>query len=308
MKETYKPYDTEELLDYFFYRPLASLIVKATVNTSVTPNQLTILSLIFGMASGVFFYYGEPTAPFYSFMGLIFLVVSAIFDCSDGQLARARPSGGSMGGRVFDGIADNLVFFSIYLFSVLKFQDRSILGIEWMGNYGWTIWAVAAVAAITHSMQSSFFDYYRNEYISFVITYYKSEGASANEIKTELDKIKGVQGKAFERFLLWIYYGYTKIQEKSTKNNTLRDKYEIPLDFDELYKNGNLFILRLWSGLGGTAHLTYVMIFAAFQRMDLYFIFEVIFLNIYMIGLKLYQNRAIHSIEKKLTPLNNTLR
>ncbi len=305
MKETYKPYDTEEFLDYFFYRPLASIVVKATLNTSVTPNQLTVLSLIFGMASGVFFYYGEPTAPFYSFVGLLLLMSSAILDCSDGQLARARLSGGSMAGRVFDGIADNFVFFSIYLFSVLKFQNEPIFGIEGMGNYGWTIWAVATVAAITHSLQSSFFDYYRNEYISFVITYYKSEGASAEEIKAELDAIQDVEGKAFDRFLLWVYYGYTRIQERSTKNNTLRDKYEIPLDFDELYKNRNLFILRLWSGLGGTAHLTYVMIFAAFQRMDLYFIFEVIFLNIYMISLKLYQNRMIHSIEKKLTPLKD---
>ncbi|MDH4127791.1 MAG: CDP-alcohol phosphatidyltransferase family protein [Spirochaetota bacterium] len=287
MKESYKPYETEEILDYFFYRPIASYFVKAVQNTSITPNQITVISLVFGMVAGVFL------SPYYSipFVGIILLAISNILDCSDGQLARVRKSG-SMAGRVFDGLADSFVFFSIYLFSCLKFND----------TYGWYIWAIAVVASVGHSMQSSFFDYYRNEYISFVIKNYKSEATTTQTILNEIDLLKNVKGKWFDRFLLRFYYLYTKIQEKSNKKNTLRDKYEIPKNFADTYREKNRVLLRFWSVLGATAHITYVMIFAAFDRMDLYFIFEAGFLNIYMIVMKIIQNRAIYSIEKKLLP------
>lgn len=304
MKETYKPYETEEHLDYFFYRPLASLIVKGVINTSVTPNQLTWASLIFGVISGFFFskYFSNAL---YLYIGILLLLISNVFDCSDGQLARARGTAGSMAGRTFDGLVDNLVFFSIYYFTVTQFQHLSFLKLDGADSYGWTIWAVGVVASVGHSLQSSFFDYYRNEYIAFVSKDYKSESVMAQTIKQEILSLEGVRGKGFDRFLLWFYYWYTKIQERSNKKNALRDRYNIPTDFDQLYQKRNQLLLRLWSFLGATAHITYIMIFAAFDRMDLYFFFEAIILNIYMITLKIIQNRVIHNLEKDLVPIRS---
>lgn len=297
MKETYKPYDTEEPLDYYFYRPLASFIVKAVYNTSVTPNQLTFISLFFGILSSLFFYSSESV---YIFSGILFLMISNVLDCSDGQLARKRGTAGSITGRALDGLADNLVFFSIYFFSVLKFQDIPFFKLDGAEPYEWVIWAVAFVAAVGHSMQSSFFDYYRNEYITFVIKGYRSEGVALQEIKNEMLSFKDDKGKWFDRFLLWMSYLYYKIQKASNRKHSLSEQYEMLDNFGELYKKRNRFLLKMWSALGATSHVTYVMIFVFFDRMDLYFFFEAVILNIYMLVLKICQNQVNRSMEKQL--------
>ncbi len=298
MTNTFKPYDTEEHLDYFIFRPLASYIVRTTVSTSITPNQLTIISLILGIFTGFCFYSFEPVS---LFIGIMLLFISNVFDCADGQLARARGTG-SMAGRIFDGFADNLVFLCIYIAIVLKYQSQSFLLIEGNTTYGWTIWLMAVFAGIGHSLQSSFFDYYRNEYISFVIKGYESEATTVEGIKKELESIKGERQKAFDRLLLRLYILYTALQEKVNKQNCIRNRYHIPQDFDELYKKKNLLLLKAWSLIGQTNHVIYLMIFAAFNRLDLFFFFEVLVLNAYMIGLKLYQNKVSNSIERYLTP------
>lgn len=294
--ETYKPIETEEHLDYYFYRPLADYIVKLTLHTSVTPNQLTLISFLLGVASGWLFYYSET---YLIILGILILMLSNIFDCSDGQLARARKSG-SMSGRVLDGIADNLVFLSIYLAGVFKFQDQSILLLDGYPPYGWIIWVVALIAGVGHSLQSSFFDYYRNEYIAFVVKGYQSESTTTKTIQKEMDSIKGVKGKQLDRFILSIYYVYTKIQEKANKENKLTDRYQITKDFASLYREKNLSLLKWWSLLGATNHITYIMIFMIFDRLDLYFIFEAVILNIYMIVLKMIQNRKTKEMESQL--------
>ncbi len=303
MKETFKPYDTEEYFDYYFFRPLASLIVKITINTPITPNQITFASLIIGVISGIFFYFDDIN---YILLGVVLLMISNILDCSDGQLARARRTGGTMVGRVLDGVVDGFVFFSIYLFAVLKIKDQPILGIQGMDNYGWLIWFIAVIGSIGHSMQSSFFDYYRNEYITYVIKDYQSEGAPSDNIKMELDRLKSQKGEWFGRFLLGVYYTYAKIQEKSNNKNNLKYKYQLPVNFDGIYKKRNRILLRLWSFLGASAHIVYIIIFGLFDRMDLYFIFEAVILNIYMLVLKYKQNKVIEDIEKDLVPIKNS--
>lgn len=71
----------------YLNRPIASLIVRAVYGTRVTPNQLTYLSFVIGLAGAYFFFRGEPS----SFIaGGILAQVSSIVDCADGMLARAK--------------------------------------------------------------------------------------------------------------------------------------------------------------------------------------------------------------------------
>jgi phosphatidylglycerophosphate synthase len=80
------------ILNYFrveryFTRPLASLIVKAVINTPITPNQITVFSFFLGICAGICLSLGKPG---YFMAGGILAQLSSIFDCSDGMLARAR--------------------------------------------------------------------------------------------------------------------------------------------------------------------------------------------------------------------------
>jgi len=102
------------LLKYFrweryFTRPLASLVVRAVFKTSITPNQLTYVSFFFGLAAAAAFLGGSH---FYFILGGVLWQLSSVFDCADGQLARAKDIGSRYGAYLdlfLDRIAENFL-------------------------------------------------------------------------------------------------------------------------------------------------------------------------------------------------------
>jgi phosphatidylglycerophosphate synthase len=100
------------ILNYFrveryFTRPLAALVVRALINTRVTPNQVTLFSFFLGICSGVFFCGGDSR---YFIVGGILAQLSSIFDCADGMLARARDRCSAYGAYL-DLFLDRIVDF-----------------------------------------------------------------------------------------------------------------------------------------------------------------------------------------------------
>jgi phosphatidylglycerophosphate synthase len=73
-----------DLLAHYVHRPLENMIVRRLVHTSITPNQLTILTNIAAYLATILFYLGHlPPAS-----ALTFLV--GLMDGLDGKLARAK--------------------------------------------------------------------------------------------------------------------------------------------------------------------------------------------------------------------------
>jgi phosphatidylglycerophosphate synthase len=101
-KASLKSFDVEEILDLVLYRPISFLLVKLIYRTNFTPNQISIVSMIFGLGSGIAFYFGEYQ---YIIAGGIFIFLSNVLDCADGQLARLKKNGTKVG-RIIDGFID----------------------------------------------------------------------------------------------------------------------------------------------------------------------------------------------------------
>ena len=78
---------------------ISLLIVRLLLQTSVTPNQITVLSCVSGIVAGLLFL--KASFPPLAFIGALFFELYYIFDAVDGQLARARKVG-SRGGGFFD--------------------------------------------------------------------------------------------------------------------------------------------------------------------------------------------------------------
>jgi len=96
-------------IDRYIIRPPASLLVRAVFNTSVTPNQLTVCSFLFGLAAG-FAYLGGTSLLFV--LGGVLVMISTVFDCADGMLARAKNMTSRYGAYLdifLDRIADFVV-------------------------------------------------------------------------------------------------------------------------------------------------------------------------------------------------------
>lgn len=96
-------------VDRYIIRPPASLIVKAVFKTRITPNQLTMASLVLAILSALAYIGGRPV--FFAIGGCLTLI-SAIFDAADGMLARAKNMTSRYGAYLdlfLDRIADFVV-------------------------------------------------------------------------------------------------------------------------------------------------------------------------------------------------------
>lgn len=105
-------------IDRFLIRPPASLIVRAVFKTSVTPNQLTVCGFLFSLVAGLVFFLGKPA--FFT-LGGVLAMVSMIFDCADGMLARAKNMT-SRYGAYLDIFLDRIADFAVLLGASLGYS------------------------------------------------------------------------------------------------------------------------------------------------------------------------------------------
>ncbi|MCP5464976.1 MAG: CDP-alcohol phosphatidyltransferase family protein [Deltaproteobacteria bacterium] len=94
-----KPLPVEEWLDYYFYRRVAHRLVPTLIKFKISPNQITTLSLLFGLLSAWLVYK-------HHFIAAGFVAIFAIIlDCCDGQVARLTGQTSPFG-RAMDGLFD----------------------------------------------------------------------------------------------------------------------------------------------------------------------------------------------------------
>jgi phosphatidylglycerophosphate synthase len=96
-------------IDRFIIRPPAALLVRALFKTSVTPNQLTMCSFLFGLAAGLAYLGGAPA---FFILGGVLVMISTIFDCADGMLARGKDMT-SRYGAFLDLFLDRIADFAV---------------------------------------------------------------------------------------------------------------------------------------------------------------------------------------------------
>ena len=84
-KASLKSSDTEETFDLIFYRPIGFFWAKLAARLGVTPNAITIASIIIGIGAGVAFYFNDF---WINVAGALLLMWADSFDSADGQLAR----------------------------------------------------------------------------------------------------------------------------------------------------------------------------------------------------------------------------
>ena len=107
-KESYQPvisHSDSPIIDRYIIRKISGFITWLLVKTPVTPNQVTIISLILGIASAAFFSHGAHT---YTIIAGLFYFISTVFDQCDGEVARHKQMTSDFG-KTFDIIVDSIV-------------------------------------------------------------------------------------------------------------------------------------------------------------------------------------------------------
>lgn len=163
--QSLKSLDVEEPVDVYVHRPLAYVLARVLLPTPVSPNLVTIGSMVVGVASGVLIVLNRP----HHFQwAALCAFVSTVLDCADGQLARMRKTS-SVLGRMLDGTADVIVTAAILAGG----------GYYIFGKYGATPWlgalaiAFTVVAGVATGIQTSLFDHYKTLFLKMVVPGFK---------------------------------------------------------------------------------------------------------------------------------------
>jgi phosphatidylglycerophosphate synthase len=149
LRETYrrtsKPKDI--LWNRFVARPLAAPVVAVLEKSSVTPNQVTLASLVvFLLAAGLLIMYAGQEG---LLVAIAVLELSYVLDCVDGQLARLRGTSSPIGAH-FDFLMDELKAFILVAATAARLFQES-------GNARLLLEGLAALTAVASGISLTTF-------------------------------------------------------------------------------------------------------------------------------------------------------
>lgn len=284
-KSSLKKIEVEEIFDLYFYRPLAFLLVKGVYHTSITPNQLTVISMIFGVIGGFFYSVGTHHA---FIIGAILILLYNVFDCSDGQLARLKKNGTAVG-RILDGIADYVVSVAVYFGIAFGYANSSSYPVQW--------WLITAAAGFSNAIQAGLLDFYRTRYLDYVLNRVSVLDEGMKIFEDEFERLKRVKGRYFDKAVIWIYLKYSHIQQKVT-GPKIEEKNKPEISSKEYEKN-NRWLIHLWTFLGPTTQWTFLFITSFLNRIDIYLLGILVLWNILAIVFYILQSRADYKLKLK---------
>jgi phosphatidylglycerophosphate synthase len=249
-------------------------VVRLLYPTSITPNQITFLSLVFGFASAGFYVSGIPNALLW---GAIFLYGKVFLDNVDGNLARVRGTT-SRFGRFLDSLADFLVTVLVYI-AVTMYLVRTT-GVQ-------EYWILGLVGLLVCFMQSTFFVFYLVNYTSRVGSYEKNR---VDESVTEEDKRQVEESQTnpwdlrLQTLFVWAYGWQDKAVEKlDSMCRRLAQVSNTEEALTSWYSDKNF--LAWVSPLCLCTNNVMLVFFSLLGQLKLFMILLVSFMNIYSLGL-----------------------
>ncbi len=294
LEATFKSLDTEEWLDIHFTRPIGLVWAKFFNLFHIHPNVVTILSIILGVAAAWMFYYPDLT---HTIIGILLLMWANFYDSADGQLARMTGKK-TQWGRILDGFAGDVWFFSIYFFICLRLTPQ----------WGVWIWLLAAFSGfVCHSKQCQLADYYRNIHLLFLKGKQGSELDSYQQLNAEYHRLTWKK-QGVRKLFLHFYRSYTASQEgmtpcfqafKQVCDTTFKEDY--PESLREDFRKGSKPLMKYANILTFNTRAIALYVFLLIGQPWLYFVFEITIMNILFFYMRNKHERLCRSLQAKLT-------
>ena len=280
----FKTYDTEELADVYFFRPLGAIIARAALACRSTPNQVTFLAGVVGSVAGLLLYNER--------LGLCafgLLILHGVIDSADGQLARMTGHTTEVG-FFFDGLSDYCTDAAICVGIAVGILHRR-------GSSSIIAWALLANLCI--GIQAMIYVCHRIAYSSVV-----AKGVVA---ENDLPPVRtGLIG--------WLRAGYLLLQRclisgqveiaRVLHDRAIGSKVS---DADRVqYAHYFYWPKRGWNLLGANTRFYAIGVLAWMHRLDLYFVFILVPMNVAALTLWLWQRRAdrrfLASLASRISP------
>ena len=139
--------DTDGFMARLVERPISLQISRRLASTAITPNQMSLISIVVGVSAGPFFL---SPLPFWQTIGALLFLAHSILDGCDGELARLKFQELRWGG-ILDFWGDNVVHSVIF----------ASMAAGWSLSAGAAWPLMLGVAAVLGGLGSASFVYWR---------------------------------------------------------------------------------------------------------------------------------------------------
>lgn len=268
-RNSIKSAHSDELINTYVLRPIAGLIVWSLYSTTVTPNQVTVTSIIAGLIAALFYLMGTSSA--FLVAGL-FIILKDILDSADGQLARAKQQYSRVG-RFLDSIGDFVVDCAVFC---------SIGWTLYRSNGAWSMLLLAGLGLIGISLRVSYHVFYQVNFLHLQDQYINNR--LSEEVQKEDIKRGGLE-LALQRIFQIIYGWQDRLMKQldawsrsgRTDQNFLSKWYS------------DIKGLRISGLLGFGTELSLLMLCSIINELELYLYLNLFLMNGILILCVLYR-------------------
>src|SRR5574341_1014101 len=120
--------ELDGVVDRYFNRRLPASLTPLFLRTGLSPNAITVLSMVIGLVAAASFGVGSYAA---GVMGALLFQLSAIVDCCDGEVARLTQRQARFGEQL-DIAADNVVHMAVFAGVAWGAYRAQVSGTSWL--------------------------------------------------------------------------------------------------------------------------------------------------------------------------------
>jgi phosphatidylglycerophosphate synthase len=294
VEKTYKAPELEGWIDIYFYRKVGFQLARLFAALNMTPTAVSAIGCICGVIAGHFYYYRDLRL---NIFGIILHIAANAFDNADGQLARLTNQTSRIG-RLIDGVADHLVWLSVYFHLALRCAaDGPPLAIA----------VLALAAGLSHGCQAAAADYCRSGYLYFVRGRARADLDSSLDLRMEFRRLSW-RDQPWQKVLLAFYLNFTSQQEllapglrRLHQVIARASSVEIPLWLQDSYRDRARPMLAWWRLLMTNSRMLLLFLLLLIGRPIWYFWTEVTLFNFLFVYLLWQQENALRSLVQLAT-------
>jgi phosphatidylglycerophosphate synthase len=288
-----KSRDVEDPVNLWLHRPLAYGLVALIYRSPITPNQITLLAILVGMAAGACFIGGTRELMLW---GGALLWTSAILDGADGILARAKSHFSPLG-RAIDGTGDAIVAIATVLPAGYHL---------WVTQPAAHVLALLPVTIVSAVLHIELYDYYKESYLQMTNPQWSGKPERVAEAEARLARAQAERAGLVAVTVNHFYVGLVTAQAKLvalTNPAGSRDPYDFQVSPESvaIYRKHNRSTIKLWATISLAPHSYMMAILAMVDRLDLYLWLRLLLGNALFIVAMISQRRASRRTREELS-------
>lgn len=283
LRDVIKSPDVEDPVNLHVHRPLQLLLARPLLRTRITPNQITLLSLLAGLGAAACIVIGSPAS---LICGAALLFSSAILDGVDGMIARLKKTA-SEAGHAIDGAADYAVNLATTLAAIFHLAQRT--------GHPLVAIALGLLAHLAWAHHLMLYDFHCAMYLRF-LTGGRHSGGDRERAAETLARLRERRAPLFYRALMTVFVWQLGNREallhKVNPPAARLAARPVSGPEAEAYVAAHRAPMRLWALLGNAPHMDLMALATATGRFEIYFVLRIVLFSALGVAAAIWERRV----------------